>query len=389
MKHNFDEYIERKNTDSVKWDGMEEVFGTNDALPLWVADMDFLSPREVINAIRKRAEHGIYGYTLKSIALYESFTKWVEKRHNWRVKKEWLTVVPGVVSGLATAILAFSEKGDEIILQPPVYYPFFRTVKGLEREILYNPLRFENGRYTMDLEDLKDKISSRTKILILCSPQNPTGRVWEEGELMELGKICAQNGITILSDEIHADIVYKRYKHVPIASLEDYAKNTLTFMAPSKTFNVAGLNTAFAIIPNKELLDIFSKKLESMGLGVGNVFGLTAARAAYENGSEWLDELLKYLEANLNFLKDFISERMPTVKVIEPEGTYLVWLDFRETGLNDAQLTELILRKAKVALDDGYIFGPGGSGFQRINIATPRSILKDALERIAKALEER
>ena len=387
MKYNFDEYVERRNTKSVKWDGMEEVFGTEDALPMWVADMDFLSPPEVVNALIERAKHGVYGYTLKDEGFYDSFIKWVKKRHSWGIERKWIVVTPGVVSAISLAILAFTKPSDEIILQPPVYYPFFRVVSGLGRKIVYNPLKFENGRYTMDFDDLERKINGKTKMLILCSPQNPTGRVWTEEELSKLGNICKRNDILIASDEIHADIVYKEYKHTPIASLSDFANNTITFMAPSKTFNIAGLNTAMTIIPNEELLKSFSMMLENMGLGIGNVFGITASQAAYENGEEWLEALLDYLKENLEFLKSFVAERMPQVKVVEPEGTYLVWLDFRSLNMSDEELRTFMLEKAKVALDDGYIFGPGGSGFQRINIATPRIILKQGLERIEKSIK--
>ncbi len=386
MKYNFDEYVERRNTKSVKWDGMKEVFGTEDALPMWVADMDFLSPPEVVNALIERAKHGVYGYTLKDEGFYNSFINWVKKRHNWEIKRKWIVATPGVVSAISLAILAFTKPSDEIILQPPVYYPFFRVVSGLGRKIVYNPLKFENERYTIDFDDLERKINGKTKMLILCSPQNPTGRVWTEEELSKLGNICKRNDILIASDEIHADIVYKEYKHTPIASLSDFANNTITFMAPSKTFNVAGLNTAMTIIPNEELLKSFSMMLENMGLGIGNVFGITASQAAYENGEEWLDALLDYLKENLEFLKSFVAERMPQVKVVEPEGTYLVWMDFRSLNMSDEELRTFMLEKAKVALDDGYIFGPGGSGFQRINIATPRKLLKEGLERMEKAL---
>ena len=386
MKYNFDEYVERRNTKSVKWDGMKEVFGTEDALPMWVADMDFLSPPEVVNALIERAKHGVYGYTLKDEGFYNSFINWVKKRHNWEIERKWIVATPGVISALSLAILTFTKPSDEIILQPPVYYPFFRVVSGLGRKIVYNPLKFENERYTIDFDDLERKINGKTKMLILCSPQNPTGRVWTEEELSKLGNICKRNDILIASDEIHADIVYKEYKHTPIASLSDFANNTITFMAPSKTFNVAGLNTAMTIIPNEELLKSFSMMLENMGLGIGNVFGITASQAAYEDGEEWLDALLDYLKENLEFLKSFVAERMPQVKVVEPEGTYLVWMDFRFLNMSDEELRTFMLENAKVALDDGYIFGPGGSGFQRINIATPRKLLKEGLERMEKAL---
>lgn len=388
VKYDFDKHIERKNTNSVKWDGMDEVFGTKDVLPMWVADMDFLSPPKVIEAIEKRAKHGVYGYTLKNEAFYGSFIKWVEKRHGWKVNREWIVATPGIVSAIALAILTFTDLGDEIVLQPPVYYPFFRMVKGLGRKIIYNPLKIEDGCYTMDFKDLEKKMSNKIRMLLLCNPQNPTGRVFTEEELEKIGDICKKNGIIIASDEIHADIVYKGYKHIPIASLKTFSENTITFMSPSKTFNIAGLNTAMAIIPNEKMLKEFSVTLESMGLGIGNVFGLTASQSAYENGEEWLEELLNYLKENLEFLKDFVCKHIPQIKVIEPQGTYLVWLDFNFLKMSDRELSEFILEKAKVALDDGYIFGPGGSGFQRINIATPRSILREGLERIERAVKK-
>ena len=388
MKYNFDEYVERRNTNSVKWDGTDEVFGTKDVLPMWVADMDFLSPPTVVEAIENRAKHGVYGYTLKNDAFYDSFVEWVEKRHGWRVKKGWIVATPGVVSAIALAILTFTKPGDEIVLQPPVYYPFFRTVKGLNRKMVFNPLKFEGYRYTMNFDDLEKKISDKTKMLLLCNPQNPTGRVFTKEELERVGNICKKHDIVIASDEIHADIVYKDYKHIPIASLKDFSEITITFMAPSKTFNIAGLNTAMTIISNEEMLKDFSTMLESMGLGIGNVFGITASQAAYKEGEEWLEDLLDYLKENLEFLKNFVHERMPEVRVVEPEGTYLVWLDFNFLKMGDQELRTLMLEKAKVALDDGYIFGPGGSGFQRLNIATPRSVLKEGLLRIEKALKE-
>ncbi len=389
MKYDFDEYVDRHNTNSIKWDGMKGLFGTDDTLPMWVADMDFLSPPKVVEAIQKRAEHGVYGYTLKSNEFYESFTDWMKKRHGWDVKRDWVIAAPGVVSTLALSVLTYTHPGDEVIVQPPVYYPFFRIVKGLKRKMVYNPLKFENDKYTMDFEDLEKKMTDKTKMLLLCSPQNPTGRVWTKEELTTLGKICTQHNVLIASDEIHSDIVYKEYKHTPIASIEGFSQNVITLMAPSKTFNIAGLNTALAVIPNESLYRKFWLLIESMGLGIGNVFGVTAAQAAYETGEEWLEELLDYLKGNLEFLKDFVKREMPQIKVVEPEGTYLVWLDFRSLKMDDQELRTFMLEKAKIALDDGYIFGPGGSGFQRLNIASPRSMLKDGLKRIKRALRER
>ncbi len=391
MKYDFDRFVDRHNTASAKWDGIQNVFGVNedDIIPMWVADMDFLSPPEVIKAIEKRAKHGIFGYSLRPNSFYNAVIDWMKKRHDWEIKKEWITVTPGVVSGLSMAILSYTHPGDEVIVQPPVYFPFFTVVKNNERRLVYNPLKLENGHYSMDFEDLKSKFTPRTKMLILCSPQNPTGRVWSRNELKKLGEICLEHNTLIISDEIHSDLVYKKSKHIPIASISDeFAQNTVTFIAPSKTFNVAGLSTSIAIIPNSKLFNSFSRIIEKLEVGLGNIFGTVATEAAYKYGEEWLEEVLIYLEGNLKFLKAFLEEKLPQVKVIEPEGTYLVWLDFRELGLNEHSLRDFLLKVAKVALINGATFGPGGEGFQRINIATPRSVLRKALERIEKAVKK-
>ena len=391
MKYDFDKYVNRRNSASVKWDGIGDVFGVinNDIIPLWIADMDFLSPPEVIEAIKRRAEHGVFGYSLKPDSFYTAIVDWMRKRHDWKIKKEWMLVTPGVVAGLSMAVLSYTEPGDEVIVQPPVYSPFFNVVKNNERRVVYNPLKLENGRYTMDFEDLESKFTSRTKMLILCSPHNPTGRVWSEDELKKLGEICLDHNTLIVSDEIHSDLVYKGVKHTPIASISDeFAQNTVTFIAPSKTFNVAGLSTSIAIIPNPKLLESFNEVVEKMEAGYTNIFGIVAAEAAYKYGEEWLEEVLAYLRGNLGFLKDFLKEKLPEIKVIEPEGTYLVWLDFRKLEMDDRSLNDFLLKEAKVALVSGSAFGPGGEGFQRMNIATPRSVLKKALERMERAIKK-
>lgn len=383
MKYNFDEEIRRKGTNSIKWDFTDKFLGAKDVLPMWVADMDFKVPDPVINAIKRRAKHGIYGYTGRSESYYDAIINWMKIRHNWEINRNWLTDSPGVVAGLSIAILTFTKPGDKIVIQPPVYTPFFDIIRENGRQIVVNELKLQNGRYVMDFNDLKSKIDSRTKMLILCSPHNPVGRVWTEDELNELGKICAKNDIIILSDEIHSDIIYNDYRHFPIASIsEEIAEETITFIAPSKTFNIAGLLNSAVIIPNKKLYDDFENIKYALGMHLGNTFGIEATEACYKYGEEWLEQLICYLEENLSYMKDYFDRNLPKIKVIVPEGTYLVWLDFRETGYSADKINTLLKERARIGLNDGRVYGPGGEGFERINIGCPRSILKEGLERI-------
>lgn len=387
MAYDFDKIIERKNTNCVKWDFVDNYLGEKDVLPMWVADMDFPSPKPVIDAIKKRAEHEVYGYTDRSEAYYQSMIDWMLERHDWEIKKEWIAFIPGVVPAINMAVLAFTQPGDKIIVQSPVYFPFFAAVENNKRKLVNNQLKLENDRYVMDFEDLEKKIDSKVKMLILCSPHNPVGRVWTKDELIRLGEICLKNNIIILSDEIHSDIVYKGSKHIPIASIsEEFAQNTITCIAPSKTFNVAGLATSNVIIPNEELLAKFNQMIENIHIGMTNIFGAVALEAAYTYGKEWLDELLVYLLGNTHYAINFIEDRIPKIKVIKPEGTYLLWLDCRELGMKQNELNQFMLKKAKVALSDGSVFGPGGRGFLRMNIGCPRVILKEGLERIERAV---
>jgi cystathionine beta-lyase len=388
MKYDFDSIVNRKNTNSVKWDLTYRVFKEKDVLPMWVADMDFKAPEAVIQAINKRAEHGIFGYTFRPDSYYEAFINWVHKRHGWKIKKEWVTNTPGVIPALNIAIMSFTKPGDKIIVQSPVYYPFFSSVKNNKRHLIINPLKLEKGQYIMDYDDLINKIDSQVKMIILCNPHNPVGRVWTKDELIRLGEICLKNDIIIVSDEIHSDLIYKGNKHIPIASIsEELEKNTVTCMAPSKTFNVAGLATSTVVIPDQRLRKIFNGTINNIGIRMGNIFGIEVLEAAYRYGEEWLKELLDYLEGNLQTLIDFISTNIPKIKVIKPEGTYLVWLDFREFNLDRENLDELLIKKGKIGLEPGHVFGEEGEGFQRINIACPRIILKDGLRRIEKAMK--
>lgn len=387
MKYNFDAVIDRNNTDSIKWDYLEKYYGQKDILPMWVADMDFEAPAPVVEAIAKRASHGIYGYTGRPLSCYEAIAGWVEKRHGWRIEKEWLSFTPGVVPALCTAIGAFTYPGDKVIIQSPVYHPFFAAVENNGRRIVNSPLKYEEGRFVMDYDDIERKFDSRVKMVILCSPHNPVGRVWTKEELERLGNICLKHGAVIVSDEIHSDIVYKGHKHVPIASIsEELSLNTITCIAPSKTFNIAGLSTSAVIIPNQRLRKQFNCMLENIGMENGNIFGITAMEAAYRYGEEWLDQVIDYLEGNIDFLLKYISERIPSIKAARPEGTYLAWIDCRGLGLNQEDLKEFMAKKAAIALNDGTAFGPEGDGFMRINVGCPRSVLQEGLRRIEEAV---
>lgn len=386
MSSRFDKIISREGTNAVKWDGREKVFGTSDVLPLWVADMDFASPPGVAQAVAERARHPIYGYPDKPDAFYEAASRWMKRRSGVNVKKEWMATVPGVVVGLHVAIDAFSDPGDEVIIQPPVYYPFFQAIKSRGRHIVENPLVETDNGYVMNLDDLKKKISRKTKILILCHPHNPVGRVWKEEELMEVARICREKEIVVISDEIHADLVYEKGDYQPFFSLPDrFGELSLTFISPSKTFNLAGLFTSIAFSPHSRIRRQFRNTLQKAALMHVNLFGIEAARTAYETGEAWLEELLVYLKGNAAFIRQFLQEERLEVTMNMPEGTYLGWLDFRRWGLPPERLRRLLIEKGKLGLDDGAKFGKQGEGFQRINFACPRSTLEVAMQRLKEA----
>jgi len=389
MKYDFDKIIKRVGTNSIKWDWAERRVGVPDVLPMWVADMDFKSPKPVIDVLRQRVEHGVYGYTDKPDSYYKAVISWQKKRFNWDVKQEWIVFTPGVVTALCMAIQAYTLPGDKVIIQPPVYYPFFEIIQGNNRVVLNNPLKIKNNRYVMDLDHLEKAIDKNTKMMILCSPHNPAGRVWSKEELVQLSQICQKNKIVLASDEIHADLVMRGHTHTPTATLsEDHADFIVTCNAPTKTFNLAGLEVAYAIIPGKKLRHLLKNTLSQTGLMLSNMFGIVALETAYNHGEEWLEQLLDYLQGNFEFLLSFVKDNMPRVNVIPLEGTYLVWLDFRKYNLTDKVLKDLLLKEAKVWLVDGPRFGPGGEGFQRINIGCPRETLKKGLTQIAQALKK-
>ncbi len=387
-RYNFDEIIPREGTNCIKYDGREWIFKRNDLLPLWVADTDFRTPDFIVEAIRQRLSHEIFGYTIRPDSWYEAIITWMKKRHNWTIQREWISFSPGVVAGLSTAIETFSNAGDGIIVQPPVYFPFFDVVKGTNRKMVENPLQLRNGRYTFDFNDLKAKIDKSCRLLLLCNPQNPGGTVWTPDELNELSGICLENHMMVISDEIHSDLIYPGHRHTPYASLsDDAAKNCVISMAPSKTFNVAGLASSVVIIPDREKMARYEKTLGIGHLGMGNIFGSIALEAAYRYGDEWLEQLLDYLWENYLFLETFFSTHLPMVSVMRPESTFLVWLDFRRYGMTDSELNRFIVEQAKVGLNNGARFGRGGDGWMRLNIGCPRSILEEALLRLKRAFD--
>lgn len=389
-KINFNIVVNRKNTNCLKYDFAVRRGRPENVLPLWVADMDFKVAPEITQAIEKRVAHGIFGYSEVKEEYFEAVAAWMEQKHGWRVEEDWLVKTPGVVFALAMAVQAFTEPGDAVIIQQPVYYPFSEVIADNGRRIVDNTLELkEDGKYHINFEDFEQKVKeNHVKLFLLCSPHNPVGRVWTKEELKKIAAICRKYDVIVVSDEIHEDFVFNG-KHQVFADLSEDAKNrTITCTAPSKTFNLAGLQVSNIWIANPKLREKFKKQIAAAGYSQLNTLGLTACEAAYRYGGEWHAELLGYLKSNLNFLREFLQTRLPEVKLIEPEGTYLVWLDFGSLGLTEEQREELLTKKAGIWLDSGAIFGAAGEGFERINIACPRSILKDALERIERAVRQ-
>lgn len=393
MKTNFDIVIARDNTNSIKWNPttINNLLGFDGdgVLPLWVADMDFRAPQPVIDALLKIMEHGIFGYSSPLDDYYAALSWWQKTRHDWDIKKEWVTTMPGIVPGLNFFIRALTLEGDKVIIQEPVYHPFRSTVENNNRIVANNPLKLENGNYVMDYDHLEQLAKDpATKLLILCSPHNPMGIIWSSEQLRKLGEICNENNVIVVADEIHNDLIMPGNKHVTYALLgEEFANNAIICTAPSKTFNLAGLQTSNIIIPNPNIKEKVDSEREKSSIMEPNVFGIEATTAAYsEEGALWLDQLLEYLESNAEFIHEFIQERMPSVKYVKPQGTYLAWLDFRETNIHE-ELETRIAQDAKVFLNSGSMFGSEGKGFMRVNFACPRSILAEALERIARLIE--
>lgn len=388
MRSQFDQPANRSGLNSIKWDKAEEIYGCSDLIPMWVADMDFPPPQSVIDALVKRAQNGFYGYEMVPNGYAESFAAWLHARHDWNVPQEWITYSPGVVSGLSLAIQAFTEPGDKIVIQPPVYHPFFSMVERNNRQVVENTLVVENGRYTIDFDDLERHFQAGARTVIFCSPHNPVGRVWSQEELERLAELITRYDVLVLSDEIWSDLTLPGQKHIPLAAVGEAKDRCITFMAPSKTFNLAGFYLSNVIIPNEELRQQYKTAKAMLGLAELNTFGAAGAEAAYRTGAQWLDELREYLQGNINFILEELAKRMPNIKVIPPEGTYLVWLDCRELPIPDDELNRFFAQKAGVAFNDGSMFGREGSGFQRMNIACPRSTIVRALTQIKNALSQ-
>ena len=386
MSIDFDQKIPRGGSHSVKHDGCAAYFGTADLLPLWVADMDFASPEAVTHALAERAAHPLFGYTFYPESAYEALIDWLKKRHNWEVKREWIVMAPGVVPSLFASVMAFAKEGEGVIVQPPVYFPFFSAVTTNHRRLIANPLRLTGERYEIDFEHLEQCATDGAKLMLFCSPHNPVGRVWNKQELNELLRIARRYDITIISDEIHADLVYPGEQHIALATLAEASDKVITTVAPSKTFNIPGLGLSCIIAPDVAQRRAIKQAFETLHVANTNPFSITAFEAAYRGGEAWLDSLLIYLQSNRDFVSDYVDQHLPAIKVIPSQGTYLLWLDCRKLGLSDVKLREFFVHQAKVGMNPGTVFGKNGSGFMRLNIASPRDVLANALTRIKQAL---
>lgn len=390
MPVDFDTVPNRRGTNCFKYDFAREMGMPEDMLPLWVADMDFPTAPAVLERLHALAEHGIFGYTGVKDAYFSAVHNWYAQRFSWETQRSWLVTTPGVVFAIAIAIRAFTQKGDAILIQQPVYYPFANKVTENDRQLVVNPLVLKNGRYEMDFADMERKIVDyHVKMLLLCSPHNPVGRVWTKEELLRVGEICQKHGVLVVSDEIHADFTYAGHTHRVFASVKsEFADFTITCTAPSKTFNLAGLQNSNIFIPNRQLRHAYKKELSACGCGGTNCMGMAACQAAYEAGADWLEQLKQYLAGNLAYIRQFLREKLPDIALIEPEGTYLVWLDLRKLGLTEQQQRQLIVQDAKLWLDTGTLFGQGGEGFERINIACPRTTIEQAMQRLEHAVHK-
>ncbi len=387
MVWNFDESINREGTNCIKYDLRDDIFGNKDVIPMWVADMDFNTPEFVINSFQERLKHEIFGYSFRPSAYFSSIIDWLKIRHNWNVEKEWISYCPGIVPALNICTLAFTEPGDNIIVQPPVYFPFFAAAESHGRKLIYNRLIESDNKWVMDLDSLISQIDSKTRMIILSNPHNPIGRVWTTEELTLLADICIKNNILILSDEIHCDLVLPGYIHNPVAKLsEQIAENTITCIAPSKTFNLAGLSTSSVIISNPVLRKSFSRIVDNLHIANGNIFGTTASIAAYSNGHKWLDALLDYVDHNIDFVIDYCKQMIPEILPVQPEATYMIWLDCRNLSMSGKELQQFFVNEAGVGMNEGSTFGPGGEGFMRMNVATQHQTVMKALEQIEKAV---
>ena len=389
MNYNFDEIINRKGTNSVKWDAVEGRWGRNDLIPMWVADMDFRTPPFVIEAIRRRLDHEVLGYTFACEAWYTSIINWQKERHGWNVTREMLTFTPGIVRGLAFALQCFTAPGDKVMVMPPVYHPFFLVTQKNEREVVFSPLILKDGQYHIDFNRFRKDVQG-CKLLVLSNPHNPGGRVWTKEELSQIADICYESGTLVISDEIHADLTLPPYKHSTFALISEKARmNSLVFMSPSKAFNMPGLASSYAIIENDELRHRFQTYMEASEFSEGHLFAYLSVAAAYSHGTEWLDQVIAYIQGNIDYTEHYLKEQIPTIKMIRPQASYLIFLDCRELGLNREELNRLFVEDAHLALNEGTTFGKEGEGFMRLNIACPRATLEQALKQLTQAVNNR
>ena len=389
MTYNFDEIIDRRNTNSIKYDFAKERGMPDSVLPLWVADMDFTVPKSVIETLVNASNHGIFGYSEVKDEYVTVLKEWFSKHYKWDIHPSWLVKTPGVVYAICMAIRALTNVNDCVLIQRPVYYPFSESITSNERNLINNPLQYKDGTYSIDIEDFEHKIiEHNVKLFILCNPHNPVGRVWTKEELIAMGDICVKHNVYVVSDEIHADFIYPGREHLVFSNLkEEYKEITITCTAPSKTFNLAGLQVSNILIPNKAIKKQFKDEIRKTGYSQLNTMGLLACMAAYKNGEEWLLHLKEYLLSNLNYVREYLFEHIPSITLVEPEGTYLVWIDLSKLNLDEDELEDLIVHKANLWLDKGTMFGPEGTGFQRINIACPRQTLDTALNSFKQAVD--
>lgn len=387
MKYNFDEIIDRRGTESVKWDAVGERWGRNDLLPMWVADMDFRTPPFVMEALRKRLEHEVLGYTFACEAWHTSIINWVQQRYGWTVTRDMLTFTPGIVRGLAFAIHCFTEKGDKVMVMPPVYHPFFLVTEKSKREVVYSPLVLRDEQYYIDFDRFRKDVQG-CKLLILSNPHNPGGRVWTPEELEWIAEICYDSGTLVISDEIHADLTLPPYRHHTFALVSDKARrNSLVFMSPSKAFNMPGLASSYCLIEDSNIRRQFQAYMEAGEFDEGHLFAYLSVAAAYSNGTEWLDQAIGYIRANIDYTDEFLRRHIPAIRMIRPQASYLVFLDCRALGLDQEALVNLFVDGAHLALNDGTMFGKEGEGFMRLNVACPRSLLQEALSRLKEACD--
>lgn len=382
--YNFDEIIDRRGTNSLKWDSITKKYNQDNLLPMWVADMDFKIAPEITDAVIERAKHMTYGYTFPGEEYHESIIKWNKKRHGFDIKKQWIAVSPGVIPAIRAAIYGFSDANDKILILTPVYTPFHNSVKEAKRELITSSLVFDGEKYNINFDDFEEKIKSGVKLFIMSNPHNPIGRVWTKEELIKIGDICFKYNVKVLSDEIHSDIIYKNKKHYIFNSVSENASNiSILCQAPSKTFNIAGLCTSHVIVENEEVRKQMWMAMSSIGIELVNIFGIVSCQAAYTYGEQWVEEMVEYVEDNADFVCEYMKEKLPLVKTFKPESTYLMWLDFRAYNLKQEELMKKLVNESRVVLNSGLDYGADGIGFARLNIGCPRSMIKECIDRIA------